>query len=383
MQKYLHLFANTGDIALAVDENQRIVYWNAAAEKILGYTAEEAIGQHCWELLNGHTPEGRPFCSPNCAIIQRIYAGKPIQHFNLIVKNRQRHNISINISTIPLPEQKNKPDQAILVQLSRLLETHPLSDNMLRIHLLGPIVVWRPDGTQVEGPLWRRLKVRTLMAFLALQHNHATTRDQLAELLWPDLPYEAALRNLNTTIYNLRRSLEPDLKNGADSRFVVYEGGYYQLAGADRHWLDTTNFESQIRRARFAHDPKQAILHYQKALNLYRGDFLADLSQTSIWTNGDHQRYRELHLAAMDELGALYEKQNEEAKAKELYLHALAIDPCREKTCQTLMRMAIRQGDRPTAVAQCQRLTQALQEELNVAPSYETQNLCKQLKCTG
>ncbi len=382
MQKYLHLFANTGDSALAVDENQRIVYWNAAAEEILGYTAEEAIGQHCWELLKGHTQEGRPFCSPNCAIMQRIYANQPIQHFNLIVKNRQQHDVTINISTIPLPADKAAQNRAILVQLSRLLEIRPPQEGTLRIHLLGPIVVWRPDGTQVEGPLWRRLKVRTLLAYLALQHNRAITREHLAEMLWPDLPYDAALRNLNTTVYNLRRSLEPNLKNGAESRFVIYEGGHYRLADTPPYWLDTNNFETQIRRARFAKEANQAILHYQKAISLYHGDFLADLYQTSIWSHGQHERFKELFLAAMDELGALYEMQQEEAKAKELYLQALAIDPCREKTCQTLMRLALRQGDRPTAVAQCRRLTQALQEELNVLPSQETRALCQQLDCS-
>ena len=382
MQSYLHLFANTGDSALAVDENQRIVYWNSAAEEVLGYTAEEAIGQHCWELLNGRTQEGRPFCSPNCAIFQWIHAGKPIQHFNLIVKNRQRQDVAINISTIPLPEDSTQ-NRAVLVQLSRLLETKPAQEGVLRIQLLGPIVVWRPDGAQVEGPLWRRLKVRALMACLALQSNRPITREQLAELLWPDLPYEAALRNLNTTVYNLRRSLEPELKNGADSRFVVYEGGYYRLADTPPHWLDTANFEMQIRRARFAQEAKQAILHYQKALNLYRGDFLADLYQTNIWSHGEHERFKQLHLAAMNELGALYEAQGEDAKAKELYLRAMAIDPCCEPTCQKLMRLALRQGDRATAVAQCRHLTKALHEELNVLPSLETRSLCQQLDCTG
>ncbi|MCB8984253.1 MAG: PAS domain S-box protein [Ardenticatenaceae bacterium] len=383
MQRYLHLFANTGDSALAVDENQRIVYWNTAAEEVLGYTAEEAIGQYCWELLNGRTEEGRQFCTPNCAILQWIYDGKPIQHFNLIVKNRQRQEVAINISTIPLPTDATAQNRPVLVQLSRLLQNQPAWDGMLHVHLLGSLVVWRPDGSRVEGPLWRRLKVRALMAYLVLQRAHLTSREQLAELLWPDLPYESALRNLNTTVYNLRRSLEPDLESGADSRYIVYEGGYYRLAGNASHWLDTVNFEKLVRRARFAQDPQQAIRYYQEALNLYRGDYLADLYQTNVWSHGEHERFRQLHLTIMDELGALYEARQEDGKAKELYLHALAIDPCREKTCQKVMSLALRHGDRATAVSQCRRLTQAMQDDLNLMPSPETRQLCQELECSS
>jgi len=383
MQKYLHLFANTGDSALAVDESQRIVYWNSAAEEALGYSSEEAIGQYCWELLDGRTEEGRPFCTPNCSVLQWIRANKPIQHFNLVVKNRQRHDVTLNISTIPLPSDSTAQSRAVLVQLSRLLETQAVHAGTLRIHLLGPIVVWRPDGSQVEGPLWRRLKVRTLMAYLAIHRSQPITRDQLAELLWPELPYEAALRNLNTTVYNLRRSLEPDLRSGADSQFIVYEGGHYQLAPAVPYWIDTTQFEQQIRRARFTQDTKQAILYYLEALSLYHGDYLADLYQTNVWSHGEHERFRELRLSAMDELGSLYEAKHEEAKAKEMYLQSLAIDPCREKTCQKLMQLALRQGDRATAVAQCRQLTKTMLEELNVLPSLETRSLCQQLDCAN
>ena len=44
-----------------VDTEMQIVYWNPAAEKIIGYSAEEAIGQHCSFL------KGIP-CSDRCGL---------------------------------------------------------------------------------------------------------------------------------------------------------------------------------------------------------------------------------------------------------------------------------------------------------------------------
>ncbi len=42
----------TREGAFAVDEERRIVFWNRAAEELLGYRAEEALGYRCCELLH-------------------------------------------------------------------------------------------------------------------------------------------------------------------------------------------------------------------------------------------------------------------------------------------------------------------------------------------
>ena len=136
------------------------------------------------------------------------------------------------------------------MQLSHEVDTGILGDGKLKIHLLGTTAVTRPEGTQVEGELWRRIKVRALLAYLALQQDRPISRDILIELLWPELDYNAALRNLNTTVYNLRKSLEPDLKRIANSTYVIYEGGSYFLNGEVDHWLDIDVFEEYIKKRR-------------------------------------------------------------------------------------------------------------------------------------
>lgn len=41
----LENISNTEDGVFAVDEDQRIVHWNAGAEKILRYSANEMLGR--------------------------------------------------------------------------------------------------------------------------------------------------------------------------------------------------------------------------------------------------------------------------------------------------------------------------------------------------
>ncbi|NLF66592.1 MAG: PAS domain-containing protein [Chloroflexi bacterium] len=51
MEQWLSLFDHSGDGVFAVDDAQRIVYWNTMAEELLGYTAEQVLGRSCHRLL--------------------------------------------------------------------------------------------------------------------------------------------------------------------------------------------------------------------------------------------------------------------------------------------------------------------------------------------
>jgi len=62
----LQWFANTGSGVWAVDASQRIVFWNQAAEELLGFTADQALGRLCYQLLTGQDTQGQPFCQAEC-----------------------------------------------------------------------------------------------------------------------------------------------------------------------------------------------------------------------------------------------------------------------------------------------------------------------------
>ena len=380
MEEYLHVFGRTGDCAVIIDSQQEIVYWNASAEKVLGYSAREAVGKQCWDLFHGRTEDGKHICQPNCHVITKINRGETIGHFNLVVKNYEGEDVVINISTLNISKGDENPQPA-LVQLSREVDTGILGNGKLKIQLLGTTAVTRPEGTKVEGELWRRIKVRALLAYLALQEDRPVSRDTLVELLWPELDYNAALRNLNTTIYNLRKSLEPELKRVANSAYIIYEGGNYFLNGDVDHWLDIDVFEEYIKRARFATTNQAAIKAYEKATALYRGEYLADLQTTAVWSAAEHIRLQELYLTTLEELGSQYEVIQEDALAKEIYLKALSVDCIRESTVQKLMKLSIRQGDFATARSHCNRLIACLKKELDMVPSPVTKALCKQAQC--
>lgn len=64
-----------------VDHNQRIIYWNAEAASITGYSSEEALGKHC-SFLSGIR------CREHCALFDEGRA-KPVLGIHCAVRSRE------------------------------------------------------------------------------------------------------------------------------------------------------------------------------------------------------------------------------------------------------------------------------------------------------
>ncbi len=375
MDETLRLFIRAGDGAWAVNKNKQIVFWNQSAAAMLGFNPAEAIGRSCADLLRGRNPHGKHICHQHCAIMNRARQGEPVRAFDLVVRRKDGQDVLLNVSTVATPETSE--NRTALIHLFRVLGEVNDRPGLLRIRLLGATIVQRTDDSFVTGKLWRRAKTRALMAILALQRGQPIHRERLAKIFWSELSFPAALRNLNTTVYNLRRSLEPSLKRGADSRYIIYENDNCLLADGADHWLDVEAFEQELKQARRETNPQTTIALYRHTLALYRGEFQADLSINISWPQGERLRLRELYLAGLQELGQLYEKQRLAQEANELYIKVIAIDPCRENAYRCLMRLALQRNDPAAAIVHYQHLVKALKRELAARPTPETHNLYK------
>ena len=381
MTSILHLFDNIGEGAFVVDSRQRVVYWNSVATELLGYEAQDALGHHCWELLHGRTSGGARFCRDDCGVLSRSETGEPIQHFDVHFTHRDGHQVLFNISTLPIPAAQRTMDES-MVHLLRCRNEPGRVSHQLRVAMLGPLRVWRPDGSVVSGSDWRRTKVRALLALLVLARGQPVEREVLVDQLWPEMAYEAALRNLNTTVYQLRRVLEPDLKKPSESSLIHYVAGAYHM-DATRMVLDVTGFENLLSRARRQQNGQEAIRLYNAGCALYEGEYLADLTATAVWNSGESTRLQGLYLNALETLGRLYEAQGDMEHAEAAYLRALATDPCRETATQKLMQMLLKTGDCAGAATHCLRLLDNLRGELGMETSPETQALCRRAGCAG
>jgi PAS domain S-box-containing protein len=102
-----NLLEGTSDAAFAVTDQGEICSWNKAAEKLFGYTAEEALNKTCASVLQGLGPLGKEMCGENCSISHRAQKHLEIPNFDLQVKIRSGRRLWVSVSILIFENPRN------------------------------------------------------------------------------------------------------------------------------------------------------------------------------------------------------------------------------------------------------------------------------------
>lgn len=113
----LRMFDHAGDGVFAVDGEQRIIYWNEAAGRLLGYRREQAIGRFCYELITGEDYEGQSFCRRDCPVIDFARRGLGVQAYDVYTRTAVGGGIWLNVSVVPV--QWRRPRRTAAVHIFR------------------------------------------------------------------------------------------------------------------------------------------------------------------------------------------------------------------------------------------------------------------------
>lgn len=93
------------EATVAVDDRGIIVAWNPAAEQLLGWTALQALGKPCHEVMHGSTPAGAPVCSRDCAIVQLCREGKAARRFEMVAHRPDGVDVWLDVTTVTVDEE--------------------------------------------------------------------------------------------------------------------------------------------------------------------------------------------------------------------------------------------------------------------------------------
>jgi PAS domain S-box-containing protein len=100
--KLAAIVESSDDAIISKDLNGIVTSWNAGAERILGYSADDIVGK---PILTVIPPELHP---SEAEILRKIQAGERIQHFETmrVRKNGERIDVSLTISPVRDPQGK-------------------------------------------------------------------------------------------------------------------------------------------------------------------------------------------------------------------------------------------------------------------------------------
>ena len=201
----------------------------------------------------------------------------------------------------------------------------------VRVRLLGGFSVWIGSRAMPEGA-WRLRKAKSLVKLLALAPGHALHREQIMDLLWPELGKRAASNNLRGSLHGARRALAAD--SIVASHYLASKEERVALCPEVELWVDVEAFEEAASAARRSRDPGA----YRAALELYGGELLPE-DRYEEWTEGRRGELIRLYLALLVELAGLYQERGDHHSAV-VTLHAvLAEEPINEEAHVELMRL--------------------------------------------
>lgn len=101
-QRLASIVELSDDAIISKDLNGTILSWNAGAERIFGYTADEAIGRPITILIPSDLQDEEP------RIIGRITKGERVAHYETIRRRKDGTTISISLTVSPIRDSSGK-----------------------------------------------------------------------------------------------------------------------------------------------------------------------------------------------------------------------------------------------------------------------------------
>ncbi len=248
------------------------------------------------------------------------------------------------------------------------MDRHP----MLEVRLLGGFEV-RVAERLVPAAVWGQRRAAAIVKLLALEPGHRLHREQVIDLLWPELDPDSAANNLRVALHHARRGLE---NAGAPAnRFLVREGDALLLGPRDAVHVDVDAFAQAAARAWQGAEPGAA----EDAAALYRGELLPD-DPYEEWAASRREAIRASYLSLLARLSGLHEQRGDLPRAVAARERALAVDPLDEATNAALVRLHAAMGQRQAALTHYARFAALLQRELGAEPERETRELAAAVK---
>ncbi|MFJ7275752.1 BTAD domain-containing putative transcriptional regulator [Kitasatospora sp. NPDC098663] len=218
-------------------------------------------------------------------------------------------------------------------------------------------------------------QAQVAFARLVLERSAGTSRDQLADTIWPDgLPdtWASALRSVVSRV----RAFVASPGQGPGATPLIAQGGRYVLRLPADAAVDLEAAAGAVGEAGEAYAARSYAVAQQLAAGAIanlRGAFLPD--HEGEWAGGVREHVEELRMSALETASLSASALGEEHHALRWADEAVRRAPFRESAYRCRMEALAAAGNRAEALRCYQQLRQVLAEELGIDPAAETQEL--------
>ena len=226
-------------------------------------------------------------------------------------------------------------------------------------------------------------KALAIFKYLLTHKPSSVSQDYLMGWLWPEVNFDRARWSLNSAVRALRELLNncSRLVHNADA--LVFEDGCYQLSSTIEVLTDVDEFDAYYERGhRLQKEGRmgEAITEYEKAVELYQGDYLVE-NLYEDWTMIERERLASVYMDILCRLARYYlEEREQPLESIWACYKLLKKHPCHEEAYKLLMKCYARLGLRSRALDQYRLCSHMLRCVHGMEPSLELQAVCDSVK---
>lgn len=188
----------------------------------------------------------------------------------------------------------------------------------LKVSCFGGFSAITENGDVIR---WRSPKVEELFAFLICKRK--ATRDEIADTLWNELAPNRAMRNINSTLYYIRKALQ---LYGLEGCIATRQR--HIIIDAEKISCDLYEFEAMQRQRQISEEA------WERIDTLYTGELFQGM--TYEWSFAIARGLERSFLSSLLKAARLRAEQDRQPEAEALYLRAVELDYC-EEAYQQLM----------------------------------------------
>jgi DNA-binding SARP family transcriptional activator len=353
---------------VVVNGRGSVVEANGAAAEMLPQLDGQDGELRCHDLFDCQR-QGGP-CEAGCLAARAGSGAESLPEIRIDTTG-ERAVTALWVTASPLDHE----DQAVLHlrpgdarDRRRRSEPHWIRGPELRITSFGRTHVDSGEGPL--GGLWIQHRPGQLLKYLVCERNRVVHAEEIAEAIWPGSGPQA-LGRVRHFVHALRARLEPGRPRRAQSAFVVsVQGGY--AVDRRRVRIDADDFEQAADAGLAAAedgDARTARTELERAVELYRGEFLADEPYAE-WAYAERNRLRALAATSLRALGEL-EAAEGNLPAAAAHLERLAeLEPFDSDLHRKLLEVWLAQGRRTEAARRFAAFRVRMQREFGEEPEF-------------
>lgn len=260
--------------------------------------------------------------------------------------------------------------ERISITLDKIRKKYKKTANepILEVRLFNGFKIYR-QGQEKEQLKMRSPKTEELFAFLI--YKGTVNREEIIDILWKDLEPEKAWKNLNSTLYYVRKAI-----NEFDTGNVIQAGRNEIRIEDSAIYCDLYQFERLLKQIRKSPGGTAELLGQLEAL--YTGPFLKGKAYE--WASEKMLLLERNYIEVLELAANYYQEHNQLHQSLSYFEEILKLDAFREDISYKVIHLYIELGRTNEALRQYRMLEVLLREELGTKPDPQTLDLIKRIQ---